>query len=252
MEKNLSRHDQVDNSIYDKYGDKWYTADDDPIALLRHESKAKTPWVLEKIRQNFKDLSAIKILDVGCGGGFLSNDLAKAGLTVTGLDASPESLKVAAAHDETKSVKYIVGDAYQLPFEDASIDVVTAMDFLEHVEDPEKVIQEISRVLKPKGLFIFHTFNRNLLAYVVIIKFVEWFIQNTPKNLHVLRLFIKPSELAKYCQNHKLHVSEMVGIRPSFSTIPLKNYFSGTVPQTMKFKLTKSLLLSYMGCAKRK
>lgn len=242
--------DEVDNTIYDKYGDKWYTADDDPIALLRHESKAKTPWVINKIKNNFKDQQAVQILDVGCGGGFLSNELAQAGYAVTGLDASAESLKVAAAHDETKSVKYLVGDAYKLPFADNSFEVVTAMDFLEHVEEPEKVVQEIARVLKPDGLFIFHTFNRNLLAYLVIIKFVEWFVKNTPKNLHILRLFIKPSELQNFCKNAGLQVTDMTGIRPSFRTIPPKNFLTRVVPKSLKFKLTRSLLLSYMGSAK--
>ena len=251
MEKSVNSKDEVNNSIYDQYGDKWYTADDDPIALLRHESKAKTPWVIDKINHNFKTKSEVKILDVGCGGGFLSNALAKAGFQVTGLDASAESLKIAQVHDETKSVNYITGDAYKLPFADQSFEVVTAMDFLEHVEDPEKVIQEISRVLKPNGLFIFHTFNRNLLAYIVIIKFVEWFVKNTPKNLHILRLFITPEELGNYCKKIGLVNIEMIGIKPDFATIPFKNYLTRTVPKSLKFKLTESLLLSYMGCAKR-
>lgn len=194
MEKN-NISNQVDNTIYDQYGDKWYTADDDPIALLRQESKIKVPWVIEKIKSNLKFTTQIKVLDVGCGGGFLSNPLAKAGYLVTGVDTSKESLRVAQTYDTTNSVIYLEADAYKLPFPDQSFDVVTAMDFLEHVEHPELVIKEVSRLLKPNGLFIFHTFNRNILAYFVVIKFVEWFVKNTKKNLHILRLFIKPSEL---------------------------------------------------------
>lgn len=250
MQENINVKDEVNNAIYDMYGDKWYTADDDPIALLRHESKAKTPWVIDQIKKKFGETTKVKILDVGCGGGFLSNALAESGFEVLGLDASAESLKVAKAHDHTKSIEYILGDAYSLPFADKSLDVVTAMDFLEHVEDPEKVVKEISRVLKPNGLFIFHTFNRNILAYIVIIKFVEWFVKNTPKNLHILRLFIKPCELTAFCNRAGLSVDAMTGIKPCFKTIPLKNYFTGTVPRTLKFELTKSLLLSYMGSAK--
>jgi 2-polyprenyl-6-hydroxyphenyl methylase/3-demethylubiquinone-9 3-methyltransferase len=194
LEKN-NISNQVDNTIYDQYGDKWYTADDDPIALLRQESKIKVPWVIEKIKSNLKFTTQIKVLDVGCGGGFLSNPLAKAGYLVTGVDTSKESLRVAQTYDTTNSVIYLEADAYKLPFPDQSFDVVTAMDFLEHVEHPELVIKEVSRLLKPNGLFIFHTFNRNILAYFVVIKFVEWFVKNTKKNLHILRLFIKPSEL---------------------------------------------------------
>lgn len=246
MEKIITNN-QVDNSIYDRYGDKWYTADDDPIALLRHESKTKLPWVLDKINSHFKTTKPNQILDVGCGGGFLSNALAESGFKVIGLDASPESLRVAKAHDNTNSVQYIEADAYKMPFPDQSFDVITAMDFLEHVEDPTLVVKEVSRLLKPDGIFIFHTFNRNILAYVVIIKFVEWFVKNTPKNMHVLRLFIKPSELKLMCENNQIRTQEFIGLKPVFSTIPVRNYFSGIVPHSLRFAFTKNLSLSYMG-----
>src|SRR6201999_1216443 len=111
---------------------------------------------------------------------------------VTGLDASPESLVVAARHDETGSVRYERGDALALPYADASFDAVCAMDFLEHVEEPARVVAECSRVLRPGGLFFFHTFNRSFLAWLVVIKGVEWFVRNTPRDMHVLRLFIPP------------------------------------------------------------
>lgn len=240
---------KVNNDIYNDYGDRWYTANDDPIALLRAESKVKTPWIIAKIKEfNYLNTDT-KVLDIGCGGGFLSNALAKQNLKVTGIDLSAESLKVAKAHDETNTVNYQVANAYELPFEDQSFDIITAMDFLEHVDKPAEIILELSRVLKPKGLFIFHTFNRNLLAYFVIIKMVEWLIKKTPKNLHVLHLFIKPSELKQYCLDAKMKVVEIVGIKPVFSSIPLAKLFSGIVPETLKFELTKSLLLSYIGVA---
>ena len=146
--------EKVNNEIYNAYGDRWYTADDDPVALLRAESKTKTPWILDQIKKHGLYNSDTKVLDVGCGAGFLSNELAKEGLQVTGVDLSEESLKVAQKYDETKKVHYQTADAYKLPFPDHSFDVLTAMDFLEHVEDPKLVIKEFSRVLKPNGVFI--------------------------------------------------------------------------------------------------
>ncbi len=107
---------KVNNDIYDTYGDRWYTADDDPVALLRAESKTKTPWIIQKITDHAYLSSSTKVLDVGCGAGFLSNELAKVGLQVTGVDLSEESLKVAHLYDETKSVVYQTADAYYLPF----------------------------------------------------------------------------------------------------------------------------------------
>jgi 2-polyprenyl-6-hydroxyphenyl methylase / 3-demethylubiquinone-9 3-methyltransferase len=239
--------EKVDNEIYHAYGQRWYTADDDPIALLRAESQTKTPWIVEKIKEHQLLKSDTKVLDVGCGGGFLSNALAQQGLQVTGVDLSTESLDVARSYDTTKSVSYLTADAYKLPFEDQSFEVVTAMDFLEHVEDPARVIKEFSRVLKPNGLFIFHTFNRNPLAYFVIIKLVEWIVKNTPKHMHILRLFIKPKELSQYCLQANMRTQKMVGLKPVLSSIPIKNLFSGVVPRTLRFELTNNLWLSYMG-----
>ncbi len=239
--------DSVDNSIYEKYGEKWYTTFEDPVAILRAESIAVIPWVIEKIRT----IKGHSVLDIGCGGGFLSNELGMKGLDVTGVDLSPMSLEVAANHDRSGKVKYQVADAYQLPFADETFDVVTAMDFLEHVEDPKKVILEASRVLKPGGIFIFHTFNRNILSWLVIIKFVEWIVKNTPKNMHILRLFITPDELTKYCRESKMQVEEMKGLRPVWSSIPIRNLLSGVVPKSMRFKITNSLLMSYLGVARK-
>lgn len=239
----------VDNSIYDNYGEKWYTSYDDPIALLRAENKAKFPWILNKLRSFYpKDA---KILDVGCGGGFLSNELARQGFAVTGVDLSPESLRVAAAYDSTKTVKYQVADAYKLPFADESFEAVTAMDFLEHVENPQVVIKEFNRVLKPGGLFFFHTFNRNPIAWFVVIKLLEWFIKNTPKNMHVLHLFIRPKELTQYCEGVGMKVLAMTGLRPKFSTIDWEMVRTGVVSKDLEFTLTKSTLLSYMGVARK-
>lgn len=241
---------KINNSIYEEYGKRWYTAQDDPVALLRAENKLKAPWIMERIKR--EGLVKPEILDLGCGAGFLSNELARHGFSVTGMDLSPDSLRVADAFDETKSVHYEVGDAYELPYPSESFDVVTAMDFLEHVEDPDIVIHEVSRVLKPGGLFFFHTFNRNFLSWLVVIKLVEWLIPKTPKNMHILSLFIKPDELKELCNTAGMGVQEMTGMKPVLRSIPMTQIFSGRVPETMRFELTPHLLLSYMGYAKRR
>ena len=245
----MEAQDQVDNSIYNEYGTRWYTAYDDPIALLRAENKAKFPWILKVLKEH--STPKAEILDVGCGGGFLSNELAKNGYQVTGVDLSKESLHVAKLYDVTQSVKYSVADAYKLPYPDNSFDVVTAMDFLEHVDKPDEVIKEFSRVLKPGGIFFFHTFNRNIFSWIIAIKLVEWFVKNTPKNMHVIRLFIKPSELKKYCRDAGIWVYDIKGLRPVLSSFTFRMIVTGIISKGMRFKLIRSTLISYIGYGKK-
>ena len=239
---------KINNDYYHSLGQRWYSAQDDPVALLRAESKTRNQWVYEKIDSID---SSFEVLDVGCGGGFLSNFLSEKGLKVTGLDLSKESLEVAHIFDRLKNVNYVYGDAYALPFENQSYDIVTCMDFLEHVSRPDVVLKEISRVLKPGGMFFFHTFNRNWLAWLIVIKGVEWFVKNTPKDLHILEMFIKPNELINMMQPLGLQVKEIRGLRPKLNYPFFKTLFFREVDENFEFKWISSLWMSYTGWAKK-
>jgi 2-polyprenyl-6-hydroxyphenyl methylase/3-demethylubiquinone-9 3-methyltransferase len=241
----------VNNAIYDTLGDRWYAADDDPVALLRAESRLRNPWVAEHVARSIGP--AARVLDIGCGGGFLANALAREGHVVTGVDASAESLEVARRHDATKTVRYDLGDALALPYGDAAFDVVCAMDFLEHVEQPARVVAEAARVLRPGGLFFFHTFNRNALAWLVVIKGVEWFVRNTPPDMHVLRLFVKPDELRAMCGANGLAVRELHGSAPVvWSRAFWKMLATRTVPPEFRFTFTGSPVIAYTGVADKR
>jgi 2-polyprenyl-6-hydroxyphenyl methylase/3-demethylubiquinone-9 3-methyltransferase len=240
----------VNNEIYSTLGARWYDADDDPVALLRAESRLRNPWVARHVEGAFGDRRCA-VLDIGCGAGFLSNHLAALGHTVTGLDASSESLDVAARHDATGTVRYDHGDALALPYADGAFDIVCAMDFLEHVEDPGRVIGEAARVLAPGGLFFFHTFNRNWLSWLVIIKGVEWFVKNTPADMHVLHLFLRPDEVSGMCRAHGLETVEQVGSRPIFGRSFWGMLATGRVPPDFGFTFTRSTRLAYTGVARK-
>jgi 2-polyprenyl-6-hydroxyphenyl methylase / 3-demethylubiquinone-9 3-methyltransferase len=242
----------INNAFYDGLGDRWYDAHDDPIALLRAEGEAKNPWVLERIDASMAGKPG-RILDIGCGAGFLANALAAAGHFAIGADMSFGSLKVAMARSPFGAgAAYQIADAYRLPYRNAAFDAVTALDFLEHVTDPAQVVAEAARVLRPGGLFFFHTFNRNRLAWLVVIKGLEWFVRNTPERMHVLPLFIKPGELRDYCRRAGMETTEMIGIRPEIGRAAFwKMLATRRVPADFKFRLTPSLAISYLGCARK-
>ena len=239
----------VNNAIYEELGERWYTAQDDPVALLRAESRLRTAWILEELAAH-SGQRPLAILDVACGAGLLANPLAGQGHAVTGIDLSPDSLRVARAHDPTRSVTYLQMDARSLAFPDARFDVVCMMDFLEHVEARDEVIREAARVLKPGGWFFFHTFNRTPASWLVAIKGVEWAVRNTPRNMHVYRLFLKPSELTDLCARHRLTVQGMRGVRPRvLSRAFLRMLATGRVSDAFQFEFTPSLRVGYCGLA---
>lgn len=245
----------VNNAVYDSLGERWYAAQDDPIALLRAETAHRTPWIVDEIRARFagRVRVRVRVLDVGCGAGFLANALAEHGFDVTGLDASAASLAVAARHDASRTARYDVGDAYDLPYADASFDVVCAMDFLEHVVWPGRVIAEASRVLARGGMFFFHTFNRSFVSWLVVIKGVEWFVKNTPKNLHVHSLFRTPDEIRGMCTECGLTLREVRGQMPDvLSWAFVRMLATGVVPRDLAFRYTSSTTTGFMGVADKR
>jgi 2-polyprenyl-6-hydroxyphenyl methylase / 3-demethylubiquinone-9 3-methyltransferase len=245
---NITRAGEVNNDIYDQLGERWYTARDDPIALLRAESRVRNPWIAGGIRQAFPS-GEVKVLDIGCGGGFLSNYLARAGFTVTGLDVAAGSLTIAQRHDATGRARYVRGDAYRLPYNDGAFQAACAMDFLEHVDEPGRALTEASRILQPRGLFFFATFNRNFISWLFGIKGVEWFVKNTPPRLHELGHFIKPAELRTMCEESGLHINELRGFAPRFNRAFWRLLATGVVGDDFTFQFGRNPLTGYIGIA---
>jgi 2-polyprenyl-6-hydroxyphenyl methylase/3-demethylubiquinone-9 3-methyltransferase len=240
----------VNNGVYHGLGDRWYDADDDPIALLRAQGRLHVPWVAQRLGRAFGGRPC-RVVDVGCGGGFVANDLAQQGHEVVGVDQAEAALAVAARHDVTRRVRYLRADAGSLPFADASFEAAVAMDFFEHVEPLDPVLAEISRVLVPGGLLFFHTFNRNLLSFIVVIKGVEWFVRNVPRDLHLLRQFIKPAELRASCAAYGLATRQILGCEPRPSLALLQMLLTGIVPPSLAFRFTQRTWTGYSGFAEK-
>lgn len=234
----------VNNAYFDTLANDWYDAWDSPVALLRQESHAKMDWAIPLLTQN----AVSTVLDVGCGAGLVSNVLASHGFRVTGVDFSKDALAVACAHaPRDNPPDYQWGDAYALPFADRAFDAVVAFDFLEHVTSPKGIISEVKRVLRPGGLFLFHTFNRNPLSHLVVIKALEWFVKNTPPKLHTIDLFIRPSELGRMLRDAGFGEPEFHGLRPVINRALFDLLRTGVVSPAFQFTETSSTLVSYCG-----
>ena len=165
--------------------------------------------------QQHCDLSGKKVLDVGCGGGILSEALAKAGAHVTAIDLAPDSLRVARDHAQQGklTIDYqqcaVEELANQVP---GSFDVITCMEMLEHVPDPESIINACATLLKPGGDCFFSTINRNLKSFAFAIVGAEHILGLIPKGTHEYKKLIKPSELARWCRHSSIHISDSAGM----------------------------------------
>ena len=165
-------------------------------------------------------LASIKdkqILDVGCGGGILSDAMARAGATVTGIDLAGKSLKVAQLHaleSQTPNVSYREISAEALAAESpAQFDVVTCMEMLEHVPDPASIVKACATLVKPGGWVFFSTLNRNPKSFLFAIIGAEYVLNLLPKGTHEYARFIRPGELAAHCRAADLDLQATKGLQ---------------------------------------
>ncbi|MES2561285.1 MAG: bifunctional 2-polyprenyl-6-hydroxyphenol methylase/3-demethylubiquinol 3-O-methyltransferase UbiG, partial [Pseudomonadota bacterium] len=160
-------------------------------------------------------LSGKRVLDVGCGGGILSEAMASRGANVTGIDLADRPLKVARLHmlESGRKVDYLKIAAEDLAAQrGADFDVVTCMELLEHVPDPAATVRACSSLVKPGGWVFFSTINRNPKAYLYAVIGAEYILRLLPRGTHDYSRFIRPSELASVCRSAGLAVSGVVGM----------------------------------------
>ena len=161
-------------------------------------------------------LAGKNVLDVGCGGGILSDSMARKGARVTGIDLSSKALRVAQLHAleaGTANVDYLEISAEAIALErPGEFDVVTCMEMLEHVPDPSSVVRACSTLVKPGGWVFFSTLNRNPKSFLFAILGAEYMLQLLPKGTHEYAKFIRPSELAAYCRAEGLGLKQTRGM----------------------------------------
>lgn len=158
----------------------------------------------------------LRVLDVGCGGGVLSDAMARSGAQVTGIDLASKALRVAQLHAleaQTPNVTYREVSAEALAAEQpGTFDVVTCMEMLEHVPDPASVVQACAALVKPGGWVFFSTLNRNPKSFLFAIVGAEYVLNLLPKGTHEYAKMIRPSELATYCRSAELDLRHTRGM----------------------------------------
>jgi 2-polyprenyl-6-hydroxyphenyl methylase/3-demethylubiquinone-9 3-methyltransferase len=190
--------------------------------------------------QRYADLQGKRLVDVGCGGGILTEGLAKAGADALGVDLSEDLIDIADLHGLETGVTahYQKISAEALAAEQpASFDHVTCMEMLEHVPDPASIIQACATLVKPGGMVFFSTLNRVPKAYLLAIVAAEHVLKMVPKGTHEYKTFIQPAELSQMARNVGLELQGMIGIEYS--------------PFTKEFRLGKDIDVNYIAAFQR-
>ena len=199
--QNTATSNNVDPAELAKFSDlahRWWDPESE-FRPLHQINPLRLAWI-----NGIVPLQAKKVLDVGCGGGILTDAMARAGAQALGIDLATKSLKVAQLHAleaQTPNVQYREVAVEALAAEQpASFDVVTCMEMLEHVPDPSSVVRACAQLVKPGGHVFFSTLNRNAKSFVFAIVGAEYVLNLLPRGTHEYAKFIRPSELARDCR----------------------------------------------------
>ncbi|HEU4663637.1 MAG TPA: bifunctional 2-polyprenyl-6-hydroxyphenol methylase/3-demethylubiquinol 3-O-methyltransferase UbiG [Dokdonella sp.] len=226
--------DRAETAKFDRLAARWWDPDGESRPL--HDlNPVRLAYVAERVA-----LRGARALDVGCGGGLLSEALAHAGARVTAIDLAPAVLDVARLHLHESGVEVdyreiaVEALAAEMP---AAFDVVTCMEMLEHVPDPASVIRACARLLKPGGRLFLSTLNRTPAAFGAAILGAEYLLRLLPRGTHQYAQFLRPSEIAGELRASGLVLEDLSGLAYN--------------PLTRRAWLTPSVAVNYLACATR-
>jgi 2-polyprenyl-6-hydroxyphenyl methylase / 3-demethylubiquinone-9 3-methyltransferase len=253
---------QIDNDLYDRLADTWWRENGFLNLLQTTLNPWRLPYFKRILGQLQIDPDGSRALDVGCGGGLLTEEIAAMGFCVTGIDPSVRSLEIARAHaaQESLRIEYRVGYGHDLPFENESFDVVFCCDVLEHVTEWDAVIRDIARVLRGGGVIMYDTINRTFaskLRSIFIAQEWKW-TRYAPPDTHVWEMFITPDEIAESFERHGLAQKDITGTAAKgnpFQALRLVRQYSRGKISSVDFgrgiDMTEGPILSgsYMGYA---
>ncbi|SMN11058.1 3-demethylubiquinol 3-O-methyltransferase [uncultured Candidatus Thioglobus sp.] len=214
MIRHAQNFDHAEQSKFDALATEWWDING-PLSILHDINPTRFKYI-----KRYTSLHNKKILDVGCGGGILTEIMALDGGLVTGIDIAKHLIRIASNHAQQTNIDicYRCTTIEELlPAEENKYEIITCMELLEHVPNPSSVINACSKLLKPKGWLFFSTINRNLRAYLQTKIIAEYLCKLLPIGTHDYAKYSYPSEIAAYCRACSLTVVDVSG----FSYLPL-------------------------------
>ncbi|HUR88065.1 MAG TPA: bifunctional 2-polyprenyl-6-hydroxyphenol methylase/3-demethylubiquinol 3-O-methyltransferase UbiG [Ramlibacter sp.] len=210
MTEDTINADPAELAKFSDLAHRWWDPESE-FRPLHQINPIRLDWI-----QSYGPLAGKRVLDVGCGGGILSDSMARKGAQVVGIDLATKALRVAQIHAleaQTPNVDYREVSAEALAAtEPESFDAVTCMEMLEHVPDPASVVRACSRLVKPGGMVFISTINRNPKSFMFAIVGAEYVLNLLPRGTHEYMKFVRPSELAAYCRAAGLEVAGSRGM----------------------------------------
>ena len=218
-EKTRSTVDPEEIERFSRIAGGWW----DPkgkFAPLHRMNPLRIQWIRDKACQHFSlapspaPLLGLSLLDIGCGGGLISEPMCRLGAAVTGVDAGEKNIAVASAHAAQGglAIDYRCTTAEALVESGAQYDIVLALEIIEHVADIAQFVKASAALLKPGGLLIYSTMNRTPKAYALAIVGAEYILRWLPVGTHDWKKFLKPSELVAQFRHHNIEVVELTGM----------------------------------------
>jgi len=203
---------------FSKMADEWWDPEG-KFKPLHKFNPIRIKYIKENIINNFKlknkskPLSGIKILDIGCGGGLLSEPMSRMGANVTGIDASDKNIKIAKLHSKKNKLKinYLCSSPEKLTIKE-KFDVILNMEIVEHVEDIDFFLKSCSKLLKKNGLMFVATINKTLKSYIFAIVGAEYVLRWLPIGTHEWEKFVKPEDLKKILMKYDLSLNKLEGM----------------------------------------